>query len=491
MARMNYEANKQKTRVPMPELDPVERAQTFEEVALGYSEEEAMAEARRCIQCPNTPCVSGCPVGVPIPQFIAQVAEGNFACAYAIVKSANSLPAICGRVCPQETQCEGVCTRGKNGEPVSIGRLERFTSDWAFEHPEEAAAAMEEFACEGEGLVEQTAGDDAAASIDLSGKRVAVVGSGPASLTCAGELAKLGCDVTVFEALHKVGGVLVYGIPEFRLPKERIVAREIAQVERLGVGIETDVIVGRTVTIDSLLDDEGYDAVFIGSGAGLPRFMGIPGENLNGVVSANEFLTRANLMHAYDKAYDTPIYVGKRVVVVGGGNVAMDAVRTAKRLGAEATIVYRRSEKELPARAEEVHHAKEEGICFRMLTNPTEVLGDERGWVTGIRCVEMELGEPDDSGRRSPVVKAGSEFGIACDVVVMALGTSPNPLLAATTAGLETNRRGCITADERGATSREGVFAGGDAVTGAATVILAMGAGRTAAKAIDEYIRKR
>ena len=293
----------------------------------------------------------------------------------------------------------------------------------------------------------------------------------------------------IFEALHKAGGVLVYGIPEFRLPKERIVAREIAEVEKLGVEIETDVIVGRTVTIDSLLDEEGYAAVFIGSGAGLPRFMGIPGENLNGVVSANEFLTRANLMHAYDQAYDTPIYVGKRVVVVGGGNVAMDAVRTAKRLGAEATIVYRRSEKELPARAEEVHHAKEEGICFRMLTNPTEVLGDERGWVTGIRCVEMELGEPD--GRRSPVVKAGSEFGIACDVVVMALGTSPNPLLAATTAGLETNRRGCITADERGATSREGVFAGGDAVTGAATVILAMGAGRTAAKAIDEYIRKR
>ena len=331
----------------------------------------------------------------------------------------------------------------------------------------------------------------AAQAAPRNGHKVAVIGSGPAGLACASDLARMGYEVKIFEALHKVGGVLVYGIPEFRLPKERIVAREIAQVERLGVGIETDVIVGRTVTIDSLLDDEGYDAVFIGSGAGLPRFMGIPGENLNGVVSANEFLTRANLMHAYDKAYDTPIYVGQRVVVVGGGNVAMDAVRTAKRLGAEATIVYRRSEKELPARVEEVHHAKEEGIRFRMLTNPTAVLGDEKGWVTGLRCVEMELGEPDESGRRSPVVKEGSEFEIECDVVIMALGTSPNPLLAATTAGLETTRRGCITADERGATTRPGVFAGGDAVTGAATVILAMGAGRTAAKAIDEYVKSR
>ena len=351
---------------------------------------------------------------------------------------------------------------------VAVGKLERFVGDWKLEHgaPVQPAAVR-------------------------NGRKVAVIGSGPAGLACASDLARMGYEVKIFEALHKVGGVLVYGIPEFRLPKERIVAREIAQVERLGVGIETDVIVGRTVTIDSLLDDEGYDAVFIGSGAGLPRFMGIPGENLNGVVSANEFLTRANLMHAYDKAYDTPIYVGQRVVVVGGGNVAMDAVRTAKRLGAEATIVYRRSEKELPARVEEVHHAKEEGIRFRMLTNPTEVLGDEKGWVTGLRCVEMELGEPDESGRRSPVVKEGSEFEIECDVVIMALGTSPNPLLAATTAGLETTRRGCITADERGATTRPGVFAGGDAVTGAATVILAMGAGRTAAKAIDEYIKSR
>ena len=351
---------------------------------------------------------------------------------------------------------------------MAVGKLERFVGDWKLEHgaPVQPAAVR-------------------------NGRKVAVIGSGPAGLACASDLARMGYAVKIFEALHKVGGVLVYGIPEFRLPKERIVAREIAQVERLGVEIETDVIVGRTVTIDSLLDEEGYDAVFIGSGAGLPRFMGIPGENLNGVVSANEFLTRANLMHAYDKEYDTPIYVGRRVVVVGGGNVAMDAVRTARRLGAEATIVYRRSEKELPARVEEVHHAREEGIRFRMLTNPTEVLGDEQGWVTGLRCVEMELGEPDESGRRSPVVKEGSEFEIACDVVIMALGTSPNPLLAATTEGLETNHRGCITADEHGATTRKGVFAGGDAVTGAATVILAMGAGRTAARAIDEYIKKR
>ena len=372
---------------------------------------------------------------------------------------------IC-RVCPQETQCEGACILGIKGEPVAIGKLERFVGDWKLAQ-EPAAAELP----------------------PRNGRRVAVVGSGPAGLACASDLAKMGYGVKIFEALHKVGGVLVYGIPEFRLPKEKIVAREIDEVRRLGVEIETDVIVGRTVTVDSLLDEEGYDAVFIGSGAGLPRFMGIPGENLNGVVSANEFLTRANLMRAYDEEYDTPIYVGKRVVVVGGGNVAMDAVRTARRLGAEATIVYRRSENELPARAEEVHHAKEEGIRFRMLTNPVEVLGTDDGWVRGMRCVEMELGEPDASGRRSPVVKPGSEFDIECDVAIMALGTSPNPLLAATTAGLETDRRGCITADAGGATTRAGVFAGGDAVTGAATVILAMGAGRTAAKAIDEYIR--
>ena len=452
----------------MPSQDPNVRNKNFLEVALGYTEEQALDEAARCLHCKNHPCVDGCPVNVRIPEFIAKIVERDYEGAYQVIHQTSSLPAVCGRVCPQESQCEMHCVRGKKGDPVGIGRLERFVADWHNAHSTEAPEKPQP-----------------------NGHKVAVVGSGPAGLTCAGDLAKKGYEVTVFEALHLAGGVLVYGIPEFRLPKERIVAREIAQVERLGVGIETDVIVGRTVTIDSLLDDEGYDAVFIGSGAGLPRFMGIPGENLNGVVSANEFLTRANLMHAYDKAYDTPIYVGQRVVVVGGGNVAMDAVRTAKRLGAEATIVYRRSEKELPARVEEVHHAKEEGIRFRMLTNPTEVLGDEKGWVTGLRCVEMELGEPDESGRRSPVVKEGSEFEIECDVVIMALGTSPNPLLAATTAGLETTRRGCITADERGATTRPGVFAGGDAVTGAATVILAMGAGRTAAKAIDEYVKSR
>ena len=377
--------------------------------------------------------MAACPVGIRIPDFIAALHEGRLQEAADIISEDSSLPSICGRVCPQESQCEGSCVLGIKGEPVAVGKLERFVGDWKLEHgaPVQPAAVR-------------------------NGRKVAVIGSSPAGLACASDLARMGYAVKIFEALHKVGGVLVYGIPEFRLPKERIVAREIAQVERLGVEIETDVIVGRTVTIDSLLDEEGYDAVFIGSGAGLPRFMGIPGENLNGVVSANEFLTRANLMHAYDKEYDTPIYVGRRVVVVGGGNVAMDAVRTARRLGAEATIVYRRSEKELPARVEEVHHAREEGIRFRMLTNPTEVLGDEQGWVTGLRCVEMELGEPDESGRRSPVVKEGSEFEIACDVVIMALGTSPNPLLAATTEGLETNRRGCITADEHGATTRKG-----------------------------------
>ncbi len=456
-------------RVPVREQDPKVRATNFEEVCYGYNTEEATLEASRCLHCKNPRCVAACPVGIRIPDFIGALHAGEFRQAADIIAEDSSLPSICGRVCPQESQCEGSCILGIKGEPVAIGKLERFVGDWKLEHGGAAAP--------------QTA--------PRNGHKVAVIGSGPAGLACASDLAKMGYQVKIFEALHKVGGVLVYGIPEFRLPKERIVAREIAEVEKLGVEIETDVIVGRTVTIDSLLDEEGYAAVFIGSGAGLPRFMGIPGENLNGVVSANEFLTRANLMHAYDEQYDTPIYVGKRVVVVGGGNVAMDAVRTARRLGAEATIVYRRSEKELPARAEEVHHAKEEGICFRMLTNPVEVLGDERGWVRGMRCVEMELGEPDESGRRSPVVKAGSEFDIACDVAIMALGTSPNPLLAATTAGLETNRRGCITADERGATSREGVFAGGDAVTGAATVILAMGAGRTAARAIDEYIKTR
>ena len=392
--------------------------------------------------------------------------NGDIKGAADVIAQDSSLPSICGRVCPQESQCEGSCILGIKGESVAIGKLERFVGDWRLNNPQSVTLP------------------------EKNGKKVAIVGSGPAGLACASDLAKLGYKVTVFEALHEVGGVLVYGIPEFRLPKSAVVAKEIESVRRLGVQFETDVIVGRTVTVDSLLDEEGFDAVFVGSGAGLPRFMGIEGENLNGVLSANEFLTRANLMRAYDDQYDTPIYVGKRVVVVGGGNVAMDAVRTAKRLGAEATIVYRRSETELPARVEEVHHAKEEGIEFRMLTNPTRILGDEKGWVTGINCVAMELGEPDASGRRSPIEVAGSDFEIACDVVIMALGTSPNPLIASTTSNLDTTRRGCIVADEAGQTSRPGVFAGGDAVTGAATVILAMGAGRKAAKAIDEYLNK-
>jgi glutamate synthase (NADPH/NADH) small chain len=394
--------------------------------------------------------------------------KGELQAAADTIARDSSLPSVCGRVCPQESQCEGACILGIKGEPVAIGKLERFVGDWKIEHGRKEEQRPEP-----------------------NGHRVAIIGSGPSGLACAGDLAKLGYEVRVFEALHKVGGVLVYGIPEFRLPKERIVAREIDSLRRLGVVFETDTIAGRTLTVDSLLDEEGYDAVFVGSGAGLPRFMGIEGENLNGVVSANEFLTRANLMRAYDDEYDTPIYVGKRVAVVGGGNVAMDAVRTAKRLGADATIIYRRSEAELPARREEVHHAKEEGIEFRMLTNPTRVIGDDKGWVTGLSCVEMELGEPDESGRRSPVVKEGSDFTVECDVVIMALGTSPNPLIASTTGGLNINRRGCIEADEVGTTSREGVFAGGDAVTGAATVILAMGAGRKAAKAIDDHVKSK
>ncbi|MBR5492730.1 MAG: NADPH-dependent glutamate synthase [Alistipes sp.] len=455
-------------RVSVREQDPAVRATNFEEVCYGYNAEEAQLEASRCLNCKNPRCVSACPVNINIPAFIQQVAEGDYAAAAAIISEDSSLPSICGRVCPQENQCEGSCILGIKGEAVAIGKLERFVGDWALEND-----------CKGD------------VNVPSNGKKVAVIGSGPAGLACASDLAKLGYDVTVFEALHKLGGVLVYGIPEFRLPKDKIVAREIDNLRKLGVKFETDVIVGRTITIDSLMNEEGFEAVFIGSGAGLPRFMGIEGENLNGVVSANEFLTRANLMHAYDEQYDTPIYVGKKVAVVGGGNVAMDAVRTAKRLGAEATIIYRRSEAELPARREEVHHAKEEGIEFRMLTNPTQVIGDDKGWVTGLSCVEMELGEPDESGRRSPVVKEDSDFTIECDVVIMALGTSPNPLLKSTTKGLETNRRGCIVADENGATTREGVFAGGDAVTGAATVILAMGAGRKAAKTIDEYIKSK
>ena len=456
-------------RVPVREQDPKVRVTNFEEVCYGYDLDEARLEASRCLGCKKPRCVEHCPVSLQIPQFIAQLRDGNLAEAARIIAQDSSLPSVCGRVCPQETQCEGSCILGVKGESVAIGKLERFVGDWSIEH-----------------------GAEATAPAPSNGRKVAVVGSGPAGLACAADLAKMGYEVKIFEALHKAGGVLQYGIPEFRLPKDKVVAREIENVLRLGVRIETDVIVGHTVTVDSLLDEEGYSAVFIGSGAGLPRFMGIPGENLNGVVSANEFLTRANLMKAYDDTYDTPSYVGRRVVVVGGGNVAMDAVRTAARLGAEAHIVYRRSEAELPARAEEVHHAKQEGIEFRMLTNPVEVLGDEKGWVRGLRCVRMELGEPDASGRRSPVAVEGSEFEIGCDVVIMALGTSPNPLIASTTRGLETNRRGCLVADEEhGQTSREGIFAGGDAVTGAATVILAMGAGRRAARAIDEYVRAK
>lgn len=455
-------------RVPVREQDPKVRATNFEEVCYGYNAEEAQLEATRCLNCKNPRCVGACPVSVKIPSFISEVAAGNFARAAEIIAEDSSLPAICGRVCPQETQCEGSCILGVKGEPVAIGKLERFVADWSREN-----------------------GGVKPVVAPANGHKVAVIGSGPAGLACASDLAKLGYDVTIFEALHRPGGVLEYGIPEFRLPKDKVVAAEIASVKALGVKIETNVIAGRTVTIDSLLDDEGFDAVFVGSGAGLPRFMNIPGEHLNGVFSANEFLTRNNLMKAYRDDYDTPIHAGKKVVVVGGGNVAMDAARTALRLGAETTIVYRRTEKELPARVEEVHHAKEEGIQFAMLTNPVEVLGDEKGWVKAVKCIRMELGEPDESGRRSPIEVPGSEFEIETDTVIMSLGTSPNPLIAKATAGLETTRRGCLVADESGATTRPGVFAGGDAVTGAATVILAMGAGRKAAAAIHDYITAR
>ena len=453
-------------RVPVREQDPKVRAANFEEVCYGYNEEEAVLEASRCLHCKNPRCVSACPVSVKIPEFIAAVAAHDFETAASVIAEDSSLPAVCGRVCPQETQCEGSCILGVKGEPVAVGKLERFVADWSREH--------------GAKKVEKA---------QPNGHKVAVVGSGPAGLACAYDLAKWGYEVTVFEALHKPGGVLEYGIPEFRLPKERVVAAEIADVKAMGVKIETNVVVGRTVTIDSLFDKEGFSAVFIGSGAGLPRFMNIPGENLNGVFSANEFLTRNNLMDAYRDDYLTPVMHAKKVVVVGGGNVAMDAARTALRLGAEVTIVYRRTEVELPARREEVHHAKEEGVEFRMLSNPVEIIGDEKGWVNGIRCIRMELGEPDESGRRSPVPVPGSEFEIEADSVIMALGTSPNPLIARTTSGLETTRRGCLVADEDGVTTRPGIFAGGDAVTGAATVILAMGAGRKAAAAIDRYIK--
>ena len=450
-------------RVPVREQDPKVRATNFEEVCYGYDLEEAMLEASRCLHCKNPRCVTACPVGLQIPDFIAKVVEGDIAGAAGVIAKDSSLPAVCGRVCPQETQCEGSCILGVKGEPVAIGKLERFVADSRQVTPEAVTAA--------------------------GGAKVAVIGSGPAGLACASDLAKWGYDVTIFEALHKAGGVLQYGIPEFRLPKESVLAREIASLEAMGVKIETDVVVGRTVTIDSLMENEGFKAVFIGTGAGLPKFMGIPGENLCGVFSANEFLTRNNLMKAFRDDYLTPIHTGRKVCVVGGGNVAMDAARTALRLGAEVHIVYRRTEAELPARKEEVHHAIEEGIVFDMLTNPVEVIGDEKGWVSALKCVKMELGEPDASGRRSPVAIPGSEFEIPTDTVIMALGTSPNPLISSTTAGLETTRRGCLVADEAGATTRPGVFAGGDAVTGAATVILAMGAGRTAAKAIDNYLK--
>lgn len=453
-------------RVPAREQDPLVRATNFEEVSHGYSPEQAYLEASRCLNCKKPRCVEACPVHIKIPEFIVRLTEKDEAGAYSIISLDNSLPSVCGRVCPQEKQCEGACILGIKGEPVACGTLERYVGDWAIEHQSELPRPQ----------------------IKRNGKKVALVGSGPASLACASDLAKYGYQVKVFEALHQLGGVLVYGIPEFRLPKDGVVANEVERVKELGVEFETDVVVGRTFTIDDLLDKEGYEAVFIGSGAGLPKFMGIEGENLNGVFSANEYLTRANLMHAYDSNYDTPIYLGKRVVVVGGGNVAMDAVRTARRLGAEAIIVYRRSEAELPARAEEVHHAKQEGIVFKMLTNPVRIISDDNGTVVGLECVEMELGEPDESGRRKPVEKTGSNFILDCDVVIMALGTSPNPLIKQTTKGLDTNRWGCIVADEEGTTTRPGVFAGGDAVTGAATVILAMGAGRKAAKAIHEYI---
>ena len=429
-----------------------------------------MLEATRCLHCKNPRCVGGCPVNIQIPEFIEKVVAGDIDAAAAVIAKDSSLPAVCGRVCPQETQCEGQCILGIKGEPVAIGKLERFVADWQHGKPEGASAP-------------ETA--------PANGHKVAVIGSGPAGLACASDLAKWGYKVHVFEALHKAGGVLAYGIPEFRLPKDKVLQKEIDEVTRLGVTIETDVIIGRTTDIDALLDEEGYEAVFVGTGAGLPRFMNIPGENLNGVFSANEFLTRNNLMKAFRDDYMTPIHAGARCCVVGGGNVAMDAARTALRLGAETTIVYRRSEAELPARKEEVHHAKEEGIHFELLTNPVEIIGDENGWVKGMKCIRMELGEPDESGRRSPVEIPGSEFIVDCDTVIMSLGTSPNPLIAQTTPGLERTRRGGLVADESGATTRPGVFAGGDAVTGAATVILAMGAGRKAAKAIDEYIKAK
>ena len=461
MANMSLKKNE------MPVLPPEYRATVFREVALGYTREQAIDEANRCLNCKNKPCVSGCPVGIDIPAFIEKVAKGEFEAAYKIISLSSALPAVCGRVCPQETQCEQKCVRGIKGESVAIGRLERFVADY-----------------------HNTLNNIEILRTEALPHKVAVIGSGPSGLTCAGELAKMGYQVTVFEALHIAGGVLVYGIPEFRLPKQ-IVQKEIDGLKSLGVEIKTNSVIGKTFSIDELMTEYGFDAVFIGSGAGLPKFMKIPGENLKGVYSANEFLTRINLMKAYLPDSDTPVHRAKRVAVVGGGNVAMDAARCAKRLGAEVYIVYRRGMEELPARHEEIEHAIEEGIIFKTLTNPTEILGDQKGFVSGIKCVEMTLGEPDASGRRRPIVKKGSEFQIEVDCVLMALGTNPNPLIKSTTEGLETESWGGIIADENGKTSREGVFAGGDAVTGAATVILAMGAGKTAAKAIDEYIKSK
>lgn len=456
-------------KVPVREQDPKVRATNFEEVCLGYNMEEAMEEASRCINCKNAKCIQGCPVAINIPGFIKEIKNGNIEEAYKVIGQSSALPAICGRVCPQESQCEGQCIRGIKGEPISIGKLERFVADYALENDIKPVGA------------EKT-----------NGHKVAVIGSGPSGLTCAGDLAKLGYEVTVFEALHELGGVLVYGIPEFRLPKQKVVAKEIEKVKELGVKFETNVVIGKSTTIDQLIEEEGFEAVFIGSGAGLPKFMGIPGENANGVFSANEYLTRSNLMKAFDENYDTPICAGTKVAVVGGGNVAMDAARTALRLGAEVHIIYRRSEEELPARVEEVHHAKEEGIIFDLLTNPKEILVDDKGNVTGMKVIKMELGEPDASGRRRPVEVPGSEYTIDVDTVIMSLGTSPNPLISSTTEGLEINKWKCIVADENnGKTSKEGVYAGGDAVTGAATVILAMGAGKAAAKGIDEYLRDK
>ena len=456
-------------KVPVREQAPKVRATNFDEVCLGYNADEAMEEASRCINCKNAKCMQGCPVSINIPAFVHEVKEGNFEKAYQIISESSALPAICGRVCPQESQCEGKCIRGIKGEAISIGKLERFVADWARENGIRPAAPAEK-----------------------NGKKVAVIGSGPSGLTCAGDLAKLGYDVTIFEALHEAGGVLVYGIPEFRLPKLDVVAKEVENVKALGVKIETNVIIGRSITIDELMDEEGFEAVFIGSGAGLPMFMGIPGETAKGVFSANEYLTRNNLMKAFREDYDTPIVHGKKVAVVGGGNVAMDAARTALRLGAEVHLVYRRSEAELPARAEEVHHAKEEGIIFDLLTNPTEILVDENDAVAGMKCIRMELGEPDASGRRRPVEIPGSEFVLDVDTVIMSLGTSPNPLISSTTIGLDVNKRKCIIADEEtGKTSKDGVYAGGDAVTGAATVILAMGAGKAAAKGIHEFLSNK